>query len=391
MAKFTKFGTLAILVLTLILATALTGCTSTEPAPTAAPAAPDPTTAAPAAPDPTTAAPVAAPSMAATPTAAASSAADSELKSFYNGKLLSITVPQKAGATSDTIARFIANYLAEELGVRVQVENETSASGLVARNGFYNNAKPDGLNLLLEPTGSLMGDWAMGSSGVNYDITKLNYIGGLKRGPLVVTAAPNGPYKAIQDMIDSKDELNFASMAPGSLITLSNMAALEILGINGKVVTGFGGATERALAIQQGQVAGAVYNMEWASTQAKEGQISILVQIRAEKDSNYPDTPALGDVVELTDAHRALLAAIVPDGTMIAAPPDTPADKVQFLRATIDKIMADEAFKADIVKVLPPWLGTWTGQDVKDIADEVAKEKPNFADAYGELTKKYVK
>jgi len=63
------------------------------------------------------------------------------------------------------------------------VENQTSASGLVARNNFYNTAKPDGLNLLLEPTGSIMGDWAMSSSGVNYDITKLQYLGGLNGVP----------------------------------------------------------------------------------------------------------------------------------------------------------------------------------------------------------------
>ena len=324
-------------------------------------------------------------------TLAATSAADPSLKNVYAGKLLKITVPQKAGATSDTIARITAKYLNSTLGVKGAVENQTSASGLVARNSFYHTAKPDGLSLLLEPTGSIMGDWAMSSSGVNYDITKLQYLGGLKRGPLVITASPKGPFKTIQDMMNSKTELKFAAMAPGSLITLSNMAAAEILGLNAKIVTGYTGATERALSISQGEVAGAVYNMEWAATQAKEGQLAILVQIRADRDSNYKDTPSLGDAVKLTDYHKSLLAAVIPDGTMVAAPPATPSDRVQFLRDTLAAIFADKGFQAEIVKVLPPWLGAWSGGDVADIANNVAKSKPSFVNAYADLTKKYVK
>jgi tripartite-type tricarboxylate transporter receptor subunit TctC len=321
----------------------------------------------------------------------AASTAVSSLKDFYDGKLVKITVPQKAGATSDIIARIAGKYLAKNLDVKVAVENVTSASGLVARNNFYNTAKADGLNLLLEPTGSVMGDWAMGSSGVNYDITKFQYLGGLKRGPLVITASPKGPYKTIQDMMKSKTELKFASMAPGSLITLSNMAAIDILGLNAKIIAGYTGATERALAISQGEVAGAVYNMEWAATQAKEGQLAILVQIRADRDSNYKDTPALGDLVKLTDHHKSLLAAVVPDGTMVAAPPATPADKVQFLRDSFAAVFADKEFQAEIAKVLPPWLGAWSGNEVDKIADDVAKNKTNFVNAYADLTKKYVK
>jgi tripartite-type tricarboxylate transporter receptor subunit TctC len=322
---------------------------------------------------------------------AATSTADPSLKSFYAGKLLKITVPQKPGANTDTIARIAAKYLAKSLGVKGAVENVTSASGLVARNNFYNTAKPDGLNLLMEPHGSIMGDWAMSSSGVNYDITKLHYLGSLKRGPMVITASPKGPYKTIQDMMNSKTELKFAAMAPGSLITLSNMAAAEILGLNAKIITGYTGATERALAIAQGEVAGAVVQVEWAEIQAKEGQLTILVQIRADRDSNYIDTPSLGDVVKLTDYHKSLLAAVIPDGTMVAAPPGTPADKVQFLRDIFAAIFADKGFQGDIVKAMPPWLGALSGDDVTNIANNVAKNKPKFVNAYADLTKKYVK
>jgi tripartite-type tricarboxylate transporter receptor subunit TctC len=322
---------------------------------------------------------------------AATPASASSLKSFYDGKLLKITVPIRAGATSDITARVIAKYLTKNLGVKVAVENQTAASGLVARNSFYGTAKADGLELLIEPTGSLMGDWAMGSPGVNYDIAKLQYLGGLKRGPMVITAAPKGPYKTIQDMMQSKTELKFASQAPGSLITLSNMAAVEILGLNAKIITGFSGATERALAVTRGEVAGAVFNMEFSAIQAKEGQLNILVQIREDRDSNYKDTPSLGDIVKLTDYHQAILAGVIPDNTIVAVPPATPADKVQFLRDALAAIFADKEFQAELAKVLPPWLGSISGNEVTNIAGNIAKHKSNIVKAFADLNKKYVK
>jgi tripartite-type tricarboxylate transporter receptor subunit TctC len=322
---------------------------------------------------------------------AATSTSVSSLKSFYDGRLLKITVPIRAGATSDITARIIAKYLTKNLGVKVAVENQTAASGLVARNNFYNTAKPDGLEILVEPTGSLMGDWAMGSSGVNYDITKLQYLGALKRGPMVVTTAPKGPYKTIQDMMQSKTELLFASQAPGSLITLSNMAAVEILGINAKIVTGFNGATERALALTRGEVAGAVFNMEFSAIQAKEGQLNIILQIRADRDSNYKDTPCLGDIVKLTDYHQTILAGVIPDTTIAAVPSATPADKVQFLRDVFAAIFADKEFQADLAKVLPPWLGYMSGNETASIASNIAIHKSSFTKAFSELNKKYLK
>jgi tripartite-type tricarboxylate transporter receptor subunit TctC len=387
MARFTKPWRLVLVVLALMLAIPITSC-STAPAAT-------PTTAATAKAATTSAAantPAAATTSAAAAASKAAPAADPAQKEFYNGKTLTIMVPQKAGGSSDTASRILTKYLTRELGVKVMVENDDAASGRVARNKFFNQVKADGLTLFIEPSGASMGDWAMGTEGISYDITKLNYLGGLPRAPQVLTTSAKGPYKTIQDVMNTKDELKFPGMAPGSLTTLASVAACEILGLkNAKVVPGFTGATERGLALMQGQVQIAIYTMEYSTPQAKEGNMNILAQFLPERDKNYPNIPALGDIVKLTDYHRSLLAAIMPDITQVEVPPGTPAERVQYLRGVFSKIFADKEFQAEYTKAMGDWLGPMTGDDILKIANGVAKDKPSFVKAYDELNKKYLK
>lgn len=325
-------------------------------------------------------------------TTVAATPAVSATADFYQGKLVTIIVPHRPGTGTDTGARIIAKYLAEKLDAKVMVENPAAASGVPAINGFFNKTKADGLHLLFTPTGKVMGYWAMGQKSITYDdITSLQYLGGTKRGPLVITAGPKGPYKTIQDMMKSDKQLKFASIAPGSTITLANLIAVETLGLNAQIITGFKGSAERALNIQQGQVDGSVFPAEWSAVQAKKGQLNMLVQITAEQDPYYKDIPALGDLVKLTDYHKTLLSTVIPDGPFMAAPPATPADRVQFLKDNLAAVLADKDFQAEINKVMPPWLGAWSAEEVAQIARDVVKSKPNFKKAFGDLTKKYIK
>ena len=65
--------------------------------------------------------------------------------------------------------------------------------------------------------------------------------------------------------------------------------------------------------------------------------------------------------------------------------------KCKSLLKSVEKAVAESGIQAEIVKVLPPWLGVWSGEDVTIIANNVAKSKPTFINAYADLTKKYVK
>src|SRR6201986_4351927 len=66
-------------------------------------------------------------------------------------RTIRIVVPFPAGGTTDILARFVAQYLGEKLGVNTIVENRAGASGTIGSE-FVAPSHPDGSVLLLTAT-----------------------------------------------------------------------------------------------------------------------------------------------------------------------------------------------------------------------------------------------
>ena len=170
------------------------------------------------------------------PAVSTSAAAD-----FYKGKVLTIVVPKKPGNSGDLLGRLSVEYLKEIMGVNVQVLNKPEASGIAARNYVANSVKPDGLTLLTDPTGALWPNWILDTPGVQYDITKFLYIGGMPESAPALCVNYDGPYSSLADLQKAPKQIKFSQTTAGSMQTLAAMAACEVLRINAKMVLGFDG------------------------------------------------------------------------------------------------------------------------------------------------------
>lgn len=71
-----------------------------------------------------------------------------------SGPPIRIVVGYPAGATSDALARIVAEAMARELGQPVIVENKVGAGGRIG-NEWVKNAQPDGLTLLMTPVATM--------------------------------------------------------------------------------------------------------------------------------------------------------------------------------------------------------------------------------------------
>ncbi|HOG46999.1 MAG TPA: tripartite tricarboxylate transporter substrate-binding protein [Anaerolineae bacterium] len=308
----------------------------------------------------------------------------------FKGKTMTIHVSASPGGGADTFARLTANHLPERLGLEaVMVVNEDQASGMVARNQVFKNTPADGLHLLADPIGAQWPAWALDVTGVDYDVTKFKYIAAVKGAGQVLIVDPNGPYSTVEGLRNAKEEIRFSSTTAGSLNALAPLATIEILGLNGKVITGYKGSAERILAIKRGEVIGAFVPLETALERKNEFKMLFLVS--AERSSDYLDIPCLGDVIELTDYHKSLLSAIVDDGRLIAAPPNTPDETVKYLRDKVTEIFNDAKFQEDVKKAGTPWIGFWTGEELAARATKLAQDKKVYLDVYKELSAKLIK
>ncbi len=97
----------------------------------------------------------------------------------------------------------------------------------------------------------------------------------------------------------------------------------------------------------------------------EQGTIRILVVFDSVRDPRLPDVPCLAelDLPAETIAQLEAFANIYKLERLFVAPPDTPAENVEFLRAALGEVFASDAFKTALADAgrsfAPPrWRGT---------------------------------
>jgi len=116
----------------------------------------------------------------------------------YPAKPLRLIVPQAAGGSNDTMARYVGHHLAERLGKPVVIDNRVGADGIIGTDIAARSA-PDGHTLLLVSAG-----YAMNPSvrKVPYDPAKsFDWVAMLGTGPTVLTVGPSFPVNSVKDII----------------------------------------------------------------------------------------------------------------------------------------------------------------------------------------------
>jgi tripartite-type tricarboxylate transporter receptor subunit TctC len=326
-------------------------------------------------------------SLVPTPAASAASSA-STTADFYKGKIVTIVVTAPPGSTNDIFARLSTDYLSKLTGAKIAVENKTAAGGMVAQNEFFQIVKPDGLTLLCEATGRLWPGWLMGEKGINYDITKFEYLSGLKGGPYLLGVSPKGPYGTVELLKKGKD-LKVPTSTPGSILSLAAEAVSEALSLDAKLVIGV--ASDSAyLALQQGEAHFMVRSYDSAIKYQKQGSFKPLLQVEEQRDPLVPDLPTLGEVTKLSDYHKKLVNVLFDEAKIFVAPPGTPKDRVKFWDDSITKMLKDSDFQNKIKDNFGAWFGAYSAADSQMKVAYLATHKDDIK-LYTPLTTKYVK
>jgi tripartite-type tricarboxylate transporter receptor subunit TctC len=339
-------------------------------------------------------APAPAPTQAPAPSTAApaASAATESVADFYKGKAFTIGVTAGTGGMVDVYARLIAPQLSDMIGVRAGVVNNAAAGGMAYFNEFYNNVKPDGLHVLIVSVGTTWRPWLIDDPAVKYDPMKFGYLGGLKAGNYILGVSPKTPYKTADDLKKAKG-LVFAASAPTSGLTLTNLLAIEVLGLDGKVITGYNGTEGRMLAVAQGEADGLVGASDTQLKNQKDGTIRPIFQIGLKRLSPWPNLPCLAEVTEQTETNKALLKSLdaYSDARMLISVPGTPPERMKYLADAFVKVFASESFQAAVKKTTgEEWGGSLTAEECTASAKDVPSYKP-LMKIYDDLMKKYGK
>ncbi|SRR5579884_3831490 len=293
---------------------------------------------------------------------AADQPADSQaVASFYRGKTVRIIVAFPAGGGFDIVGRLVAKYIGKYLpgNPNVIVENMPGAASLVAATHVYNAAPKDGTVIGVVNGGATVVEELFGSAGVQYDSTKMQFIGAPSIFSYVVVAGKDAGIKRFEDLVGpNAPQLVLGASNPGSTTYDAPTLLREIFGANLKVVSGYEGTTPILQAIDRGEVQ-AIVN-PWESLKpsindrVKNGDFVVLGQFT---DTPLKDLPGVPEFTEMatTDEQRQLLrlGVVVPARFAVQyfVPPGVPAERVRALEAAFAQTMADPAFRADAERV----------------------------------------
>jgi tripartite-type tricarboxylate transporter receptor subunit TctC len=284
----------------------------------------------------------------------------------WPAKPIKILVGVTPGGTTDTLARFLAQEMAKDLGQPVIVENRAGAGGNIAAEAVAKSV-PDGYTLLFVNTSHSVNMGLYGER-VPYDAVKdFTPVTQVSTGPAVLVAARDFPAKDAKDVIAmakaQPGKLDFAIGGLGTSIHMAGelfkmMAGIDVANIPYK------GSSPALTDVMGGQVKLMFAPVINAVPQVKAGKVKALGVTSLARIPALPDVPPIADALpgyELAayfgllgparlpkdilarlhaSAARAaqspdLRARLEPDGSHVVG--GTPEEFAQFLAADVQK------------------------------------------------------
>jgi tripartite-type tricarboxylate transporter receptor subunit TctC len=268
---------------------------------------------------------------------------------------ITLSIGSAAGGGYDQYGRLTARYLQRELpgNPNVVAKNVTGAGGIMVLNWAYAVAPRDGTQIVTTQGSSVFAD-ILGVKGAQYDPRQFNWLISLGNLTNMLLVWHTSPIMTADDVF--KREMVLGNVAGDSAIIPAMLNRL--IGTKFKVIAGYPGTNDVALALERGEVEGAI-NLEWGSIQStrsewlKDKKIRILMQVTFHPLNEMKDVPSLGNFGKNGEDRDMLqlLYAKQDIGRPYLAPPGTPASIISIQRAALMKIAKDPDFLVDAAKM----------------------------------------
>ena len=275
---------------------------------------------------------------------------------LYKNRTITIAIPYGPGGTYDKYGSTFASHLGKHIPGKpnVIVKHRPGAGGAKAMNYTYNVAPKDG-TFGIVPLDAAVVNQLIRPDKMKYQANKFQWLGSSNQTNSVLVVRSDTGIKTVNDMKRiaavgaNSGKFNSGYMNP--------KLAMGLLGLKGRMVTGYKGSSRSILAIEQGEAQMSSFNwLTWDSkvphwfTGDKPFARAIL-QNGTEKDPALPNVPMLADLVQEKDKPLvAFIASMGPIGRGITMPPGVPKHVIKALRKAYDSMNADPAFKAELKK-----------------------------------------
>jgi tripartite-type tricarboxylate transporter receptor subunit TctC len=282
-----------------------------------------------------------------------SSALSEPVADFYRGKAVNLYVGFPPGGGYDIYARVLAQHFSRHVPgtPTIVVRNMEGGSGIRAASYISNVTPQDGTSLGMFLDGITLGK-ALGGPG-DFDPVKLVWVGRIVSTATVAVVWHTALAQSVEEA--KAREIIIAASVATSTSSIIPTAFNSLIGTKFKVIRGFQGSPNQALAMEREEVH-AIGAMAWEAIVTNkqdwltEKKIRVLYSHGARRIKELPDAPA---ILEFADNDRAKnllrLVSVGPDiGRSVVAEPGIPPERAAALRQAFMATMADAQFAADM-------------------------------------------
>ena len=275
---------------------------------------------------------------------------------YYAGKSIDLLIGAPAGGGYDIYARALARHYGRHIpGQPAIIPKNMPGAGSARAAGFISTLAPkDGTAIAAIFPGAVMGPLLEEKAEALFDPTKVLYLGTANNGTRVCVSRQGSKIKVFDDALTQ--EASFGGVSTNDSTREYGYMHKKTSGAQYKMVSGYGGTAEIALALERGEIDGAC-GWDWASLKSQrpdwisEHKVNLLLQDGVEPN---PELTRMGvpsgfkyirseedrKAVELVVSQQVFLRSYI-------APPDIAKDLLDVLRAGFDATMKDPQFMED--------------------------------------------
>jgi tripartite-type tricarboxylate transporter receptor subunit TctC len=274
----------------------------------------------------------------------------------FSRKTVTIYIGNSAGGTYDLMGRLVARHLGHFLpgNPTVVPENMPGAGSLRAANYIFNVAPKDGTALGIV-TDTIAVEQALHNPAVQFDARKLAWIGRVAASNAVHIMWHASKVQSIEDA--KRFEAPVAGTGAGNVAETVPTLLNAVIGTRFKIIKGYPAANEAMLAMERGEVEGAVPNWTTLKTTRaswlQDRKVKVILQDVSERGPELPDVPALGELGDTPEAKQllGLYAGTSAIGRAFFGPPGLPPPVTKQLREAFAAMAKDPGFIADANQV----------------------------------------
>ena len=270
-----------------------------------------------------------------------------------------------AGGAVDITARIVADWLSNDLGQQVVVENRAGSGGNIGAAAVI-NSPPDGYTILFAAPNNAIS--ASLYKKLPYDFLRdTTPVAGIMLLTNIMVVPPSLPVKTVADFIAlakaKPGELSFASSGNGTSVHLSGELFKLATGID-IIHVPYRGSGPAYPDLMTAKVHVLFDNLPGAIEFVRGGQLRALGVTVKERWPGLPDIPAIAETIPGFEAAPWY---------GISAPKGTPADVVEILNKSIAAGLANPKMRAKLAEFGGVPMPMAPAEFGKFVADDTAK------------------